>query len=120
MTVLLVAGLLVLWGSILSTRDQRIQESALLRTFGCQSVQLQKIQLAEFIVLGGVSGLLAVAGAELCTWLIFTQVMVLGWYPSFLLWLIVPVVGIAVVGLVGYLGSIPVLRTVPIKLLRGR
>ena len=116
--VLLIAGLLVLWASINSTKDERIQESALLRALGCQSRQLQRLQTGEFIILGSLSGMIAAIGSEFCNWLIFSRVLGLHWQPSPLVWLLLPVTGALLISAAGYIGSLPIVQASPLKLLK--
>lgn len=118
LVVLFLAGLLVLWASIETTLVERIKESALLRALGTQGRQLQRLQMGEFLLLGSLSGLLAAIGAELCTWLVFTRVLELSWTPTPLLWLLLPLSGAILIGAAGYLGTLRVVRTSPLRLLR--
>jgi putative ABC transport system permease protein len=68
-------GLVVLAGTILTGRHQRIQETVLLRTLGATRRQVALIQLVEYAVLGvqaaAVGGLLAVAGNALLARYVF-------------------------------------------------
>ena len=68
-------GLVVLAGSVLSGRHQRIRETVLLRTLGATRRQVVLIQLVEYAVLGVqaalVGGLLAVAGSALLARFVF-------------------------------------------------
>lgn len=65
----IATGLLVLIGSVLTTRYQRIEESALLRTLGAVRRQVEKIARVEFLALGTLATLtgtaLSVLGAGL-------------------------------------------------------
>lgn len=61
----LLAGILVLWTSLTSTRDERLYDAALMRTLGASHQQLRAIMLTELIWLGGLAGLLAGTGAML-------------------------------------------------------
>jgi putative ABC transport system permease protein len=68
-------GLIVLAGSVLTGRHQRIRETVLLRTLGASRRQLAMIQLVEYAALGTqaavVGGLLAVAGNALLALYVF-------------------------------------------------
>ncbi len=118
LVVLLIAGLLVLWASVSATMGERLEESALLRAFGCQAKQLRKLQAGEFVVLGGLAGTLAAIGSELCTWLIFTRVMNLSWEQEPLVWLFLPVVGVLVISAAGYFSTLSIVRISPLRLLK--
>ena len=59
----LLGGLLVLQAAIAATQDERMFDAAILRTLGASQAQLTAAQIAEFLVLGSLAGLLAAAGA---------------------------------------------------------
>ena len=59
-----VAGVVVLFGALQATHDEREKELSILRTLGARNAQLRSALLAEFAVLGVVSG--ALAGTILC------------------------------------------------------
>ena len=52
-----IAGLLILTGTLLNGRDQRLRESVLLRTLGASSKQVRMILVLEYAVLGILSAL---------------------------------------------------------------
>ncbi|MGV3533424.1 MAG: ABC transporter permease, partial [Chthoniobacteraceae bacterium] len=63
----LVAGLLILTGTLLNGRDQRVKESVLLRTLGASGGQVRWIFIIEYAALGGLSalsGVVLAAGAN--------------------------------------------------------
>jgi putative ABC transport system permease protein len=79
-----VTGLIVLAGTVLTGRHQRIRETVLLRTLGATRRQLALIQVVEYAALGTqaaiVGGLLAVAGnALLATYVFHVAVHASGW-----------------------------------------
>ncbi len=53
----LAAGLLILTGTLLNGRDQRVRESVLLRTLGASGAQVRWIFVIEYAALGGLSAL---------------------------------------------------------------
>ena len=55
----LVAGAVVLYGAMLTSREVRERESALMRALGASSSQLLGAQLIELLVAGALAGLLA-------------------------------------------------------------
>jgi len=61
----LAAGVLVLYAALAGTRDERVREAALLRALGASSRQVRGVQIAEFVVVGGLAGLMAALGAEI-------------------------------------------------------
>jgi putative ABC transport system permease protein len=60
----LAAGLLVLFAAIGATRDERLQEVAVMRVLGARSRQLAAAQWAEFSLLGALTALVAAVAAE--------------------------------------------------------
>ena len=59
----IAAGLVVLFAAISSTQDERVFEGAILRTLGADRRQLRTLQLAEFLTIGLLAGIIASAGA---------------------------------------------------------
>ncbi|MCI0401820.1 MAG: ABC transporter permease [Gammaproteobacteria bacterium] len=114
----LLAGLTVLFAAIQTTHDERIHESALLRTLGATTTQLAKGLLAEFTCLGLVAGLLAAIAATLAGHVIATQVFAINYQFNPWLWLIGPSIGAVGIGLAGFLGTRSVLHQPPILTLR--
>lgn len=64
----LCTGVVVLVGAILTSRFQRVRESALLRTLGASRGQLVRIALGEYAALGLVAGLAALLLSGIATW----------------------------------------------------
>jgi len=114
----LAAGFTVLFAAVYSTLDDRIHNSALMRTLGAKRALIKKIQLIEFTVLGFISGLLAVAIAELILSLLYNQLLGMAHQANLLLWFLTPLVGGLFVGLAGYLGIRHVMEAPPASILR--
>lgn len=113
----LAGGLVVLWVSVNSTLDERIREGALVRVMGASRAQARAAQLSEFALLGGLSGLLAAAGAELGSYFVYDALGVdWAFHPS--LWLVVPTTGLVLLVVAGWLGTRRVTQTAPAVLLR--
>jgi putative ABC transport system permease protein len=115
----LAAGLMVLLAAIQATRDERMFESAVLRTLGARrSVVLQGVA-AEFTALGLLAGTLAAGGAGLIGYLIATRIFELEYTPGPGLWLIGLGAGAAIVGISGTLAVRSVVNQSPVATLRG-
>jgi putative ABC transport system permease protein len=71
----LFAGLTVLLAAVQSSRDERRYESAMLRTLGASRNTVLQGVLAEFTMLGLLSGLLAAAGASTAAYFMTTRVL---------------------------------------------
>jgi putative ABC transport system permease protein len=114
----LLGGVLVLEAAIAATQDERRYDVAVLRTLGASERQLSAAQVAEFVALGAVAGLLAAAGATATGYVLADRVFQIpfGWNPA--LWLI-GVVGAAIcVAVAGWLGTRSTLRQPPLAALR--
>ena len=114
----LLAGLVVLYAAIASTRDERVFEGAIIRTLGGSRRQLQVVQLAEFTAIGALSGLVAAFGASALAWALGR--FVLGVPFTFDPW--VWVAGLAggglLVGAAGWIGTISTINASPLATLR--
>lgn len=115
----LAAGFAVLFAALQATLDQRIHEGALLRTLGAGSGFLLRMQWGEFLLLGGVAGVLAAIGSELILYVLYTRLLQMHYEPHVYLWLALPVLGALSVGAGGYLGVRRTLRLPPLQILRG-
>ena len=116
----LAAGIMVLLAAIQSTRDERMFESAVLRTLGARrSVVLQGVA-AEFAALGLLAGTLAAVGAATIGYLIATQLFNLEFTPGITLWLGGLVAGALVVGVSGTLAVRSVINHSPVATLARR
>jgi len=114
----LLAALTVLFAAVYSTLDQRIHESALLRTFGASRHLLRKIQAIEFFCLGAVSGLIGVLIAEALSYVLYRQVMHIPFHPHLELWLTAPLLSAAIVAASGLWGLRRVVGKPPLRVLR--
>jgi putative ABC transport system permease protein len=114
----LAAGLMVLLAAIQATRDERVFESAVLRTLGAaRSTVLQGVA-AEFVALGLLAGLVAALGAGSLAWLVATRVFEIDYFPGPGLLVLGLAVGAAIVGLTGTLALRKVVATSPLTSLR--
>jgi putative ABC transport system permease protein len=114
----LLCGLVVLYAALLATQDERSQEAAILRTLGADSRYLRRLHLAEFAVLGGLSGLFAAAGAVLLGWVLAHFVLEIPYRFDLSIWLIGCGGGVVVVMLAGWLATRKLLISSPLELLR--
>jgi putative ABC transport system permease protein len=110
---------MVLLAAIQSTRDERMFESAVLRTLGARrSVVLQGVA-AEFMALGLLAGALAAVGAAAIGFIVATRIFQLEFVPGIALWLGGLVAGTLVVGISGTLAVRSVINHSPVATLRG-
>ncbi|HEU4620088.1 MAG TPA: FtsX-like permease family protein, partial [Gammaproteobacteria bacterium] len=115
----LAAGIVVLLAAIQATRDERMFESAVLRTLGARrSVVLQGVA-AEFTALGLLSGVLAATGAGGIGYFVATRLFELDYLPGIGLWVGGLAAGALVVGVSGTLAVRSVVNESPVATLRG-
>jgi len=91
----LAAGLLVLYAALLSTRDERLQESALMRALGASRRQVASASRVEFVLLGALAGWLGALLAYGTGWLIAGRVFEIPYAGDLWIWLAGPLIGIA-------------------------
>ncbi|NOX43366.1 MAG: FtsX-like permease family protein [Gammaproteobacteria bacterium] len=115
----LFAGLVVLYAAIQSTHDERIKESAMLRTFGASKQQIVKGLMSEFITLGALSGVVAALASTVLAYVLAEHIMDISYTFNIWLWMIGPLGGVCGVGFAGYLGIRKLLKQPPIQILRG-
>lgn len=114
----ILTGIIVLIGSVRTSKYQRIRESVLLRTMGAKSQQILKITALEYLylgVLGSLVGiLLSLVGSQLLATLLFEEPFVPSGVP-FLLFL--PGITMLVL-LIGLSNIRSVLKSPPLEVLR--
>jgi putative ABC transport system permease protein len=114
----LAAGVMVLLAAIQSTRDERMYESAVLRTLGAgRKVILQGVA-AEFIALGVIAGILAATSAGALGIFLSREFFDLVYLPGPLLGLYGLLIGAVVVGVSGTLATRSVVSEPPVSTLR--
>ena len=113
----LLSGLAVLYAALLATQDERSHEAAILRTLGADSRYLRRLHLAEFAILGGLSGLFAAAGAALLGWVLAYFVLEIPYQANFSVWAIGLLGGVAVVTLAGWLATRRIVNLPPLRIL---
>ncbi|WP_373565815.1 ABC transporter permease [Paraburkholderia bryophila] len=114
----LAAGVLVLYAALAGTRDERMRESALLRALGASHRQVRAVQIAEFVAVGALAGLMAAIGAQIIGYVLATRVF--EFYLSFDPWVLPAGIaaGIACAGLGGWMSLRHVLARPALQSLR--
>ena len=114
----LITGVVVLIGAIATTRFQRIREGVLLRTLGATRGQVLRVVFAEYLALGTLSAVMAVALASGATWALTTWVFdsTFGLPGLALAGLVATVVTLTVA--VGLWNSLEVVNRTPLEVLR--
>ena len=110
----LAGGLLVLQAAIAATQDERRFDAAILRTLGASRAQLTAAQIAEFLVLGSLAGLLAAAGATAIGYVLSDRVFQIPFSANPMVWLVGVGGGALIVTLAGWLGTRGMMRLPPL------
>jgi len=116
----MVAGLLVLWASVLASRRERFREAAILRTLGASRKYLASSTTREFALIGLLAGVMASSVAALIGWVIIEQVMDLSYEFNLWLWVVGIAAGVGGVLIAGKLATRPVLNQLPIAVLQSQ
>ena len=115
-----LTGILILIGSIALTKSQRIYENAILKTLGAERKTLASILLAEYGILGLLSGLIGAGFAVLLSWAVSRYIMNIDWEFDPALAIAGTVVTTLVVMSVGAAASFDVLFRKPLQTLRSQ
>ncbi|MFT5675835.1 MAG: putative ABC transport system permease protein [Paraglaciecola sp.] len=101
--LVLTAGSLVLVAQVQASMDERQQELAILRTLGAKGNMIRSSVIFEFVIIGVVAGAMAALSNELSLYLLQTQVFQMQASLHWQYWLLAPLVGALVVGILGAL-----------------
>lgn len=115
----ILTGFIVLIGAVRTSKFQRLQENAMLRTIGALSKQIFKMTAVEYLILGilgSISGVaLSVLGAFLLSTFSFKIPFTISWEPI----IAVPLVVTIAVTLIGVLNNREIIKTSPKEILKG-
>ena len=113
-----LASMLVISALISTTMGERSKEAALMRTLGAKRNLIARSQFIEFFVLGWLAAWVAVLCSELVMWLVQRELFDAPFKLHYGLWLVMPLISAALIGLVSYLQIRHVPRTSPMVILR--
>jgi putative ABC transport system permease protein len=99
--LVLVAGALVLVAQVQASMDERQRELAILRTLGAKGSLIRRSVIYEFLIIGSVAGFMAALANEVSLYLLQSQVFQMSTQLHVEYWLIAPLTGAIVVGLLG-------------------
>lgn len=119
LVLILVSGGLVLLASIQASMDERFKQHAILRTLGASQNLVMGSLVIEFCALGLFAGLLATFGSEITVFALETEIFELDYTVNPQLWLMGPIVGMILIGIIGTVATFKVVKTPPIRVLRG-
>ena len=114
----ILSGLIILSGSIASTKFRRLKESAILKILGARRRAVASILGVEYAILGVISGIMGIGLSCLLAWGIMKFLVKSEWnlYPGVLLWTLA--LSVLLTTLTGILSSLDVLKNKPFKTLR--
>ncbi|HXW06677.1 MAG TPA: FtsX-like permease family protein [Vicinamibacterales bacterium] len=111
-------GVLILVGAVAMTKFQRVYEAAILRTLGAGTRLLTLMIAIEYCALGLLAGLIGAAGALALSWAVSRHLFDIPWEPTPVLLGAGTILTAALVGTIGVLASLDVLRRKPLGTLR--
>ena len=101
LVLVLVAGSLVLVAQVQASMDERQRELAILRTLGAKGMMIRLSVIYEFLIIGSVAGFMAALANEVSLYLLQTNVFQMQSSLHLEYWVIAPLTGAVVVGLLG-------------------
>jgi putative ABC transport system permease protein len=116
--LVLFSGGLILIGAVAMTKFQRVYEAAVFKTLGANTGTIARMLLIEYGVLGSLAGLIGSLGAVALTWGVSRWALEIPWrlFPA------EHVAGVVLtavlVGVIGVVSSLDVLRNKPLATLR--
>ena len=114
----LFSGGLILVGSVAMTKFQRLYEAAIFKTLGANTRTLTAMLILEYGALGTLAGIVGSIGALVLTWALTRQVFEISWNPAAVENIGGIIATALVVGVVGVVSSLDVLRRKPLATLR--
>lgn len=116
----ILSGMLILIGSIALTKSQRIYENAILKTLGANRATLATILIAEYGILGVLSGIIGAGFAVALSFVVSRYLMEIEWSFDPVLTLMGVLITSVLVMVVGALASFDVLFRKPLGTLRSQ
>ena len=114
----IIAGLIILSGSIASTKYRRLKESAVLKILGAKRNKVAGILGVEYATVGVLAGVVGVSLSSGLSWAVMEYLVKAPWHPrpEVMLWTLV--LSIALTTFTGVISSLDVLKNKPLKTLR--
>jgi putative ABC transport system permease protein len=114
-----LAGVVILGGSIAATRLRRVREAAILKSLGATRAVLVRALAVEYAALGLVAGVVGTAVGAGLAWAVLTLVMRVPWSAPPALLLALPLATAALTLVVGVVALLGVIAEKPLAVLRG-
>lgn len=113
-----IAGVVVLGGTVAATQARRSREVALLKTVGMTRRDVTAVYAIEYALTGTVAAAVGIAAGALLAWSVLTNLMELPWSPSVGEMAAALVLTAALAVTAGLIASARALATKPIEVLR--
>jgi putative ABC transport system permease protein len=115
----ILAGLVILAGSIAATRFRRVREAAILKALGATRSVLLRSLAIEYVMLGLVAGVVGTAVGAALAWAVLTLVLGIPWHAPVAVMLGLPLATAALTVIVGLGALLGVIAEKPLAVLRG-
>ncbi len=116
--IALLSGALILVGAVAMTKFQRLYEAAIFKTLGASTRTIATMLVLEYGTLGALAGAIGAAAALGLSWAVSHHLLEITWRPSVGLNLVGLGATAIIVGTVGVVSSLDVLRRKPLSILR--
>jgi len=114
----IMAGLIILSGSVASTKYRRLKESAVLKILGAKQNKVAGILGVEYATVGVLASIIGIGMASGLSWGIMKYLVKAPWHPRLDVMLWTLGLSIALTTFTGIISSIDVLKNKPLKTLR--
>ena len=113
-----LAGLVILIGSIAATRFRRVREAAIFKALGATRGVLLRALAVEYAALGAVAGVVGTAVGAALSWAVLTLVLGIPWHAPVVVLLALPLVTAGLTVIVGLAALLGVIAEKPLAVLR--
>ena len=115
----ILAGLVILGGSIAATRFRRVREAAILKSLGATRGVLLRSLAIEYLTLGVLAGVVGTGVGAALSWAVLTLVLNIPWHAPVAVLVGLPLATAALTVIVGLGALLGVIAEKPLAVLRG-
>ncbi|HIA32483.1 MAG TPA: FtsX-like permease family protein [Nitrospinaceae bacterium] len=114
----IIAGLIILSGSIASTKYRRLKESAVLKILGAKRNKIAEILGVEYATVGVLASIIGVGLSSGLSWAVMKYLVKAPWHPRLDVMLWTLALSIFLTTFTGIISSVDILKNKPLKTLR--
>ena len=114
----IITGLIILSGSVASTKYRRLKESAVLKILGTKRNKIAGILGVEYATIGVLASIVGIGLSSGLSWIVMKYLVKASWHPRLDIMLWTLGLSIAFTTLTGIISSLDVLKNKPLKTLR--